>query len=224
VLRDLRRRSTGPIRSAPDLAVYSDCTDARLYDHRSVYSHSRGRPCRSRDAGMNIVAQASWKLWDGNRWDEHALSSHRSSDPLAATSLRVVGPKSLRISTTISVDGRVGAQISKYQPSTRRAEAWRGFPAGCIEICFFAPHRESSVVVWDQPYLETCCRSALHRLHLGGRAGRPPDSLDGKCLLRIAAMGLCDQRPDERFVINAAGVRRHAAEVLQRPSANPMAQ
>jgi hypothetical protein len=37
-------------------------------------------------------------------------------------------------------------------------------------------------------------------------------------------MGLCDQRPDARFVISAQGVRRHAAEVLQRPSVRTMAQ
>jgi hypothetical protein len=80
------------------------------------------------------------------------------------------------------------------------------------------------VVVWDQPYLETCCRSALHRLQLSGRAGRPPGSLDGTCLLRIASMGLCDQRADGRFVISAEGARRHAAEVLQRHSAKTMAQ
>jgi hypothetical protein len=58
----------------------------------------------------------------------------------------------------------------------------------------------------------------LHRLRLSGRAGRPPDLLDGKCLPRLASMELCDQRPDGRFVISAEGVRRHAAEVLKRPS------
>jgi hypothetical protein len=71
-------------------------------------------------------------------------------------------------------------------------------------------------VVWDQPYLETCCRSALHRLHLSGESGRPPDLLDGACLVRIASMGLCERREDGRFAINAAGVERHATEVLKR--------
>jgi hypothetical protein len=72
------------------------------------------------------------------------------------------------------------------------------------------------VQVWDQPYLETCCRSALHRLRLSGDSGRPADLLDGPCLLRIASMGLCDQRSDGRFMINANGARRHQSEVLKR--------
>ncbi|HEY4044690.1 MAG TPA: hypothetical protein VGM32_22995 [Rhodopila sp.] len=72
--------------------------------------------------------------------------------------------------------------------------------------------------MWDQPYLETCCRSALHRLRLSGEAGRPPDLLDGSCLARIASMRLCDQRADGRFVITADGVRRHATEVLKQPA------
>jgi hypothetical protein len=75
---------------------------------------------------------------------------------------------------------------------------------------------EKVVLVWDQPYLETCCRSALHRLYLSGPEGRPPDLLDGPCLVRIASMGLCDQRQDARFAINAAGMLRHSAEVLKR--------
>jgi hypothetical protein len=70
--------------------------------------------------------------------------------------------------------------------------------------------------VWDQPYLETCCRSALHRLQLSGGAGRPADLLDGPCLTRIASMGLCDQRADGRFAINAEGIRRHQTQVLKR--------
>jgi len=77
---------------------------------------------------------------------------------------------------------------------------------------------EKFVGMWDQPYLETCCRSALHRLCLSGWTGRPADMLDGPCLMRIASMGLSDQRPDGRFVINAEGVRRHAAEVMKQPA------
>jgi hypothetical protein len=71
--------------------------------------------------------------------------------------------------------------------------------------------------VWDQPYLETCCRSALHRLRLSETAGRPPDLLDGACLVRLASMGLCLQRADGRFAISEDGVLRHAAEVLKQP-------
>jgi len=70
--------------------------------------------------------------------------------------------------------------------------------------------------VWNQPYLETCCRSALHRLHLSGNTGRPPDRLDAACLVRLASMGLCDKQPDGWFVINAQGTMRHATEVLGR--------
>jgi hypothetical protein len=69
--------------------------------------------------------------------------------------------------------------------------------------------------VWDQPYLETCCRSALHRLWLSGPAGRPPDLLDGACLVRLASMGLCIQRADGRFAMSGGGVARHATEVLK---------
>jgi hypothetical protein len=75
---------------------------------------------------------------------------------------------------------------------------------------------ENLVQVWDQPYLETCCRSALHRLHLSGLVGRPPDLLDGSCLIRLASMGLCDQGANGRFIINPDGVRRHQTEILKR--------
>jgi hypothetical protein len=72
------------------------------------------------------------------------------------------------------------------------------------------------VIVWDQPYLETCCRSALHRLCLSGPTGRPSDLPDRSCLLRLAAMGLCNQRTDGRFAISEDGVSRHASDVLRR--------
>jgi len=72
-------------------------------------------------------------------------------------------------------------------------------------------------VVWTQPYLETCCRAALHRLWLSGAAGRPPDLLDGPCLVRLASMGLSDQRSDGQFAITTAGLERHASEVLKHP-------
>ena len=71
--------------------------------------------------------------------------------------------------------------------------------------------------MWDQPYLETCCRAALHRLHLAGLAGRPADLLDGGCLVRLAGMDLCHQRADGRFAITPDGRQRHAKEVLKRP-------
>jgi hypothetical protein len=72
--------------------------------------------------------------------------------------------------------------------------------------------------MWHEPYLETCCRSALHRLMLSGPIGRPPGLKDGPCLLRLAGMGLARTRADERFEITARGAGRHASEVARRPS------
>jgi hypothetical protein len=70
--------------------------------------------------------------------------------------------------------------------------------------------------MWKEPYLETCCRSALHRLTLVGPPGRPAGLKDGPCLERLQAMGLAHQRPDTRFEITPAGTARHASEVLKR--------
>ena len=73
--------------------------------------------------------------------------------------------------------------------------------------------------VWNEPYLETCCRSALHRLVLSGSAGRPLGLKDGPCLTRLAGMGLAEPRGEGRFAITASGAERHAREVLKRPAA-----
>jgi hypothetical protein len=67
--------------------------------------------------------------------------------------------------------------------------------------------------MWDQPYLETCCRAALHRLYLSGSSGRPGNMADGACLKRLAAMGLCVASKDERYQITEAGLQRHQAEI-----------
>ena len=78
--------------------------------------------------------------------------------------------------------------------------------------------------MWDQPYLETCCRSALHRLSLAGEAGRPASLQDGRCLERLESMGLSRRRPDGRHELTAAGIARHASEVLRQllpPAACP---
>ena len=69
--------------------------------------------------------------------------------------------------------------------------------------------------MWNEPYLETCCRSALHRLALVGPAGRPAGLKDGPCLERLEGMGLARLRPDGRFDITAQGTARHAREVLK---------
>jgi hypothetical protein len=71
------------------------------------------------------------------------------------------------------------------------------------------------VLMWSQPYLETCCRSALHRVHLCSEQGRPAGLADDPCLQRLREMGLCHQRDDGRFEITRAGQQRHATEVLR---------
>lgn len=70
--------------------------------------------------------------------------------------------------------------------------------------------------VWDEPYLETCCRSALHRLVLSGPVGRPAGLKDGPCLRRLAGMDLATQREDGRFAITVAGMSRHAQSIVKR--------
>jgi hypothetical protein len=68
--------------------------------------------------------------------------------------------------------------------------------------------------MWDQPYLETCCRSALHRLSLAGEAGRPPGLKDGPCLQRLAQDGFARARADGRYEMTEAGMARHASEIM----------
>lgn len=69
--------------------------------------------------------------------------------------------------------------------------------------------------MWHEPYLETCCRSALHRLYLSGSLGRPPGMKDAPCLLRLSGMGLVREREDGRYEITPEGQARHAQEVLR---------
>ena len=69
--------------------------------------------------------------------------------------------------------------------------------------------------MWNEPYLETCCRSALHRVVLSGAEGRPPGLKDGPCLVRLAGMGLVCIRADGRFELTDAGADRHASEILK---------
>jgi hypothetical protein len=71
--------------------------------------------------------------------------------------------------------------------------------------------------MWNEQYLETCCRSALHRLVLTGAAGRPAGLKDGPCLARLAATGLAELRSDDRYAVTSAGSQRHAQEVMKRP-------
>jgi hypothetical protein len=69
--------------------------------------------------------------------------------------------------------------------------------------------------VWNEPYLETCCRAALHRLVLSADDGRPPDLKDGPCLERLTGMGLAAERPDGRYTLTEAGAARHASEIMR---------
>ncbi len=63
--------------------------------------------------------------------------------------------------------------------------------------------------MWNQPYLETCCRSALHRLTLVQGHGRPDGLKDGPCLNRLSGMGLAEMRQDGRWEITRAGRDAH---------------
>jgi len=75
-------------------------------------------------------------------------------------------------------------------------------------------------MTWDQPYLETCCRAALHRLLLAAGAGRPETGMDAACLARLTGLGLAASRPDGRIAATEAGAARHAADIA-RPGAHP---
>ncbi len=82
------------------------------------------------------------------------------------------------------------------------------------------PRRQHPTIstVWNEPYLETCCRSALHRLVLSGKVGRPAGLQDGPCLVRLVAMGLAAARQDGRYAFTEAGSLRHRRDVLKRPA------
>jgi hypothetical protein len=69
--------------------------------------------------------------------------------------------------------------------------------------------------MWRESYLETCCRSALHRVALSSSLGRPGGFKDGPCLSRLASLGLVEQRADERYVLTEAGRERHLSEILK---------
>ena len=74
---------------------------------------------------------------------------------------------------------------------------------------------QSPPAMWNDPYLESCCRSALHRLVLTGKQGRPVGFKDGPCLVRLAAQGLA-RREQERFLVCDEGLIRHAHEILHK--------
>ncbi len=76
--------------------------------------------------------------------------------------------------------------------------------------------------MWNEPYLETCCRATLHRLALAGPIGRPDGLKDGPCLKRLEGMGLARKRADLRFEITAGGRARHASEILKQREPHPI--
>lgn len=69
--------------------------------------------------------------------------------------------------------------------------------------------------MWKEPYLESCCRSALHRVSLAGGAGRPKGLKDDPCLERMQRMGFLTCSDEGRFFMTAAGRQRHAQEILR---------
>ncbi len=71
---------------------------------------------------------------------------------------------------------------------------------------------------WTDPYLETCCRSALHRLILAGASGRPQHLKDGACLARLETMGFAAVEPGGRYYTTDAGRQRHESEILKQES------
>ena len=85
-----------------------------------------------------------------------------------------------------------------------------------------ASGESTSCGMWDEPYLETCCRSALHRLALCGELGRPAGLKDGPCLERLASRGLACKDADGRYRLTSVGRERHYEEVLRRPRATKL--
>ncbi|GAB6967638.1 hypothetical protein JCM25156A_16750 [Komagataeibacter kakiaceti JCM 25156] len=72
--------------------------------------------------------------------------------------------------------------------------------------------------MWNEPYLETCCRSALHRLKLSGDHGRPTGLRDDPCLRRLEGMGLARTDHNQRFAMTEQGHARHRTEILKLPT------
>ena len=70
--------------------------------------------------------------------------------------------------------------------------------------------------MWNEPYLETCCRAALHRLFLTRGGTRPAGVPDEACLRRLTGMGLVREAAPGRYALTAEGGARHASEVLKR--------
>ena len=72
--------------------------------------------------------------------------------------------------------------------------------------------------MWNEPYLETCCRAALHRLQLSGQIGRPAAVPDAPCLHRLEGMGLASSAASSRYILTEQGRARHRTEILKQPT------
>lgn len=94
------------------------------------------------------------------------------------------------------------------------ADRRKAVKRGMMPVLPEDPGAGKGEAMWNDPYLETCCRSALHRLVLCGPIGRPGGWKDGRCLLRLAESGYAVQRPDGRFTPTDAGCRLHRTEIL----------
>ncbi|NPD66848.1 hypothetical protein HN018_04590 [Lichenicola cladoniae] len=72
--------------------------------------------------------------------------------------------------------------------------------------------------MWNDPYLETCCRSALHRLSLCDDRGRPDGTRaelkDARCLDRLEQLGFAVHVGDS-YRMTEAGVARHDREIMK---------
>ena len=80
----------------------------------------------------------------------------------------------------------------------------------------WASHAAILPLMWNEPYLETCCRSALHRLLLCGHAGRPDahraELKDARCLERLEQLGFA-VHVESHFAITPDGRARHDREI-----------
>src|SRR5579863_2441881 len=99
--------------------------------------------------------------------------------------------------------------------------AWgRSVLKGCPPVALATRTDRSDEVradgMWNEPYLETCCRSALHRLWLSGSAGRPTGYKDGPCLVRLAGLGLAALRSDARYELTGSGIHCHHRTIQHR--------
>ena len=77
--------------------------------------------------------------------------------------------------------------------------------------------------MYDEPYLETCCRAALHRLTLVSDGGRPSGLADQPCLERLAEMDWAILGDDARYRLTRSGSLRHSTEILRRTMTNDTA-